>query len=271
MQPRPQPSPWSFLACVGAASQRTPSEDGSPRVLRRMASELSPRSWISKIFVSGASRTSPTVLRPAAMSACCTFGGSSTFAMDMSSGSSGNGSIMASLFPLTAVILSACKASFGCALKERQRVPGTCVEPLVHQDPHQGASPTPRKVEIAMIVCSAAGVVERRAAEILMNSEAKRQVHVQPEAMMVEIDLDHPKRQLQMKDSKAGLAADLLSDDRWSGRIDAANSHIEHVFPGGRLNEKCPHHVNRRIDHDGWTAHIAHRSLLKRQLRTPLS
>jgi hypothetical protein len=27
--------------------------------------------------------------------------------------------------------------------------------------------------------------------------------------MVVEIDLDHPKRQLQMKDSKAGLAADL--------------------------------------------------------------
>jgi hypothetical protein len=114
----PQPSRRSFLACVGAASQRTPNEDGSPRVLRRRTSELSPRSWISKIFVSGASRTSPTVLRPAAMSACCTFGGSSTFAMDMSSGSSGDGSIMASFFPLTAVLLSACKASFGCALKD---------------------------------------------------------------------------------------------------------------------------------------------------------
>jgi hypothetical protein len=38
-----------------------------------------------------------------------------------------------------------------------------------------------------------------------MNSETKRQVHVQPKAMMVEIDLDHPKRQLQMKDSKAGF------------------------------------------------------------------
>ena len=51
---------------------------------------------------------------------------------------------------------------------------------------------------------------------------------------MVEIDLDHPKRQLQMKDSRAGLAADLLSDDRRSGRIDAANSHVEHASPGGR-------------------------------------
>jgi hypothetical protein len=122
-----------------------------------------------------------------------------------------------------------------------------------------------------MIVCSAAGVVERRAAKILMNSEAKRQVHVQPEAIMVEIDLDHPKRQLQMKDSKAGLAADLLSDDRRSERIDAANSHIEHSSPGGRLDEKCPHDIDRRIDHGGWTARIGHRRLLKRHLRTPLS
>jgi hypothetical protein len=32
--------------------------------------------------------------RPAAVSACCSFGGSSTFAMDMSSGSSGDGSIV---------------------------------------------------------------------------------------------------------------------------------------------------------------------------------
>jgi hypothetical protein len=77
--------------------------------------------------------------------------------------------------------------------------------------------------------------VERRAAKILMNSEAKRQVHVQPVPMMVEIDLDHPKRRLQMKDSKAGPAADLLSDDRRPGRIDGANAHIEHASPGGAL------------------------------------
>jgi hypothetical protein len=46
------------------------------------------------------------------MSACCTFGGSSTFAMEMSSGSSGDGSIMASFSQL------AWKASFGCAKDE---------------------------------------------------------------------------------------------------------------------------------------------------------
>ena len=86
--------------------------------------------------------------------------------------------------------------------------------------------------------------------------------------MMVEIDLDHPKRQLQMKDSKAGLAADLLSDDRRSGRIDVANAHIENASPRGRLYEKGPHDIDRRIEHGGWTAHVAHRRLLKRHLRT---
>jgi hypothetical protein len=53
-------------------------------------------------------------------------------------------------------------------------------------------------------------------------------------AMLVRIDLDHPKRQFQMKDSKAGLAADLLSDDRRPGRIDAANAHIEYASPRRR-------------------------------------
>jgi ankyrin repeat protein len=77
--------------------------------------------------------------------------------------------------------------------------------------------------------------------------------------MLVRIDLDHPKRQLQMKDSKAGLATDPLSDDRRSGRIDAANSHIKHASPGGRLHEKGPHDIDTRIDHGGWTAHIGHR------------
>jgi hypothetical protein len=74
--------------------------------------------------------------------------------------------------------------------------------------------------------------------------------------MMVEIDLDHPKRQLQMNDSKAGLAADLLSDDRWSGRINAANSHIEYVSIGGRLHEKRPHDIDRRIDYGRLTTRI---------------
>jgi hypothetical protein len=43
-------------------------------------------------------------------------------------------------------------------------------------------------------------LVERRAAKILVNSEAKRQFYIQLEAMMVSIDLYHPKLQLQMKD-----------------------------------------------------------------------
>jgi hypothetical protein len=113
--------------------------------------------------------------------------------------------------------------------------------------------------------------IEWRTDEILMNSDAKRQMYIQAKTMLVRIDLDHPKRQLQMKDSKAGLAADLLSDDRRPGRIDAANAHIEHASPGGGLYEKGPHDIDRRIDHGGWTAHIAHRRLLKRHLRTLLS
>ena len=39
-------------------------------------------------------------------------------------------------FPLAAATLSASEASFGCALKARQRVLRTCVEPSVQQAPH---------------------------------------------------------------------------------------------------------------------------------------
>ena len=73
------------------------------------------------------------------------------------------------------------------------------------------------------------GFVERRGAKILINSEAKRKLYVQPETMMVWIDLYRPKRELQMQDSKAGLAADPLSDDRRTGRIDAGNAHIKYT------------------------------------------
>jgi hypothetical protein len=64
-------------------------------------------------------------------------------------------------------------------------------------------------------------------------------MYIQAKAMLVRLDPDHPKRQLQLKDSKAGLAADLLSDDRRSGRIDVANAQIENASPRGRLYEKA--------------------------------
>jgi hypothetical protein len=87
----------------------------------------------------------------------------------------------------------------GGALKARQRVPKACVEPLADQDPHQRASPSLQKGKIAMILDAATVAGEWRTAAILMNSDAKRQMYIQAKAMLVRIDLDHPKRQLQMK------------------------------------------------------------------------
>jgi hypothetical protein len=100
---------------------------------------------------------------------------------------------MAGFLPLAAATLSAREASFGGALKPGQRVLRTSVEASIQQAPQQGTSPSFRKIKIATIVYSAVGVVERRAPKILVNGEAKRQVHVHPEAMMVCIDLYHPK------------------------------------------------------------------------------
>ena len=77
-----------------------------------------------------------------------------------------------------------------------------------------------------MIVYPAVGIVESRAAKILVNSEVKRQVDLHPEAMMVWIDFNHPK--LQMKDSKAGCRP---------RRIDAGNAHINYTSPSGRVRE----------------------------------
>ena len=111
-----------------------------------------------------------------------------------------------------------------------------------------------------MIVYPAVGVVERRAAQILMNSEAERQVHLQPEAMMVWVDIDHPKRELEMKGTRAGLAADLLSDDRRSERINAGSAYIEYTSPSGGVHEKRPNKIDRRIDDGRWTARIGHRT-----------
>jgi len=73
-----------------------------------------------------------------------------------------------------------------------------------------------------------------------MNSEAKRQIYVQPKAMLVWINLYHPKLQLQMMDSKAGLAADRLSDDRRSGRINAHDAQVEYTSPSRRGRREAP-------------------------------
>jgi len=88
-----------------------------------------------------------------------------------------------------------------------------------------------------------------------MNSEAKRQVDLHPEAMIVWIDFNHPK--LQMKDSKAGLAAERLSDDRRPRRIDAGNVHIKYTSPSGGVREERPHGIGRRIDDGRWAARIS--------------
>ena len=69
----------------------TPSVDGKPKVSRRCATEPSPRSWRLSSVASDASRTSPTVFRPAALSAFRTLVEKRTLSMGVSSGSSGAG------------------------------------------------------------------------------------------------------------------------------------------------------------------------------------
>jgi hypothetical protein len=98
------------------------------------------------------------------------------------------------------------------------------------------------------------GVVERRTAKILVDSEAKWQIHVQPKAMLVWIDLYHPELQLQMKDSKVGLAADRLSDDRRSGRINANDAQVEYTSPSGGVGEKRPDNIDRCDNDSRWAA-----------------
>jgi hypothetical protein len=87
-----------------------------------------------------------------------------------------------------------------------------------------------------MIVYPTVGGVERRAVNILVDSEAKRQIHLQPEPTTAWIDLYHPKTQPQMKDTKAGVAANLLPDDCRSGRIHAGNADVQYTpHPAGSM------------------------------------
>jgi hypothetical protein len=69
----------------------TPSVDGKPKVSRRCATEPGPRFWRLSSVASDISRTSSTVFRPAALSAFRTLVENRTFAMSVSSGSSGVG------------------------------------------------------------------------------------------------------------------------------------------------------------------------------------
>jgi hypothetical protein len=73
---------------------------------------------------------------------------------------------MANFFPLTAVILSACKVSFGCE--------GEIASPWDLRRAFDLAILL--ESQIAMIVYSAVSVVERSAPKFLMSSETKRQV-----------------------------------------------------------------------------------------------
>src|SRR5258708_30363238 len=65
--------PHDVKDCLGHGfllSGLTPSVDGRPSVSRRWATEVFPRSWKLSSVSSEISRTSPTVLRPAAANTC---------------------------------------------------------------------------------------------------------------------------------------------------------------------------------------------------------
>lgn len=58
-----------------------------------------------------------------------------------------------------------------------------------------------------MIIHPAVDVVERRAAKVFFNREAKRQLYFEPQATLVRIDPHQAELKLQMQDSWTGLAA----------------------------------------------------------------
>src|SRR5712672_656777 len=69
----------------------TPTVEGRPKVSRRCATDPFPRSWRFNNIASDASRISPTVFKPAVVSAFRTLVENRTFSMGVSSGSSGAG------------------------------------------------------------------------------------------------------------------------------------------------------------------------------------
>jgi hypothetical protein len=79
--------PFAFSPEAG----RTPSVDGSPSVSRRWATEPFPRSGRPKSVASEASRISPTVFQPAAVTAFRILVENRTLSRGVSSGSSGAG------------------------------------------------------------------------------------------------------------------------------------------------------------------------------------
>jgi hypothetical protein len=103
-----------------------------------------------------------------------------------------------------------------------------------------------------VIIHPAVDVVERRAAKVFFNREAKRQLYFEPQATLVRIDPHQAELKLQMQDSWTGLAANFPSDDRRAGRINADNAEVEHTFPAGGVHERRPHDIGRRIDDGGW-------------------
>ena len=140
-----------------------------------MASELSPRSWICKIFVSGASRTSPTVLRSAAVSVL--HFGRKLYAGDRQVirkfGRWTDHDRFLSC-PLMVVIRSACTTQLGCMLETGQRVDRAGIHLTAHEHACQRAPPPFRKIKTAMIVDATIIDIERRALEIFANRNTKR-------------------------------------------------------------------------------------------------
>jgi hypothetical protein len=61
-----------------------------------------------------------------------------------------------------------------------------------------------------------------------------------------------------MEELRACLAANLLSDGRRSGWINAGHAHVEYVSPSGGLHEKRPNNGGGRIDDGRWTTRIGH-------------
>jgi hypothetical protein len=111
-----------------------------------------------------------------------------------------------------------------------------------------------------MIVYPTVGGVERRAVNILVDSEAKRQIHLQPEPTTAWIDLYRPKKSASDERYKGrcrrkpfARRLPVRADPRWQRgrRIHS---------PSGRVHEKRPDNIDRRIDDVRWAARIGHRT-----------
>ena len=111
-----------------------------------------------------------------------------------------------------------------------------------------------------MIVDATIIGIERRALEIFANRNAKRQVYIHHEPMMLCVGLNDPKCEFQVKQPRAGLAQDFLPGHGRTWRVYAVDAHIEDMSPSGGVYEKRPNDPDRCIDDSRRTARIRHRN-----------